>query len=1135
MCIEATVNTWVQPAAVIHASKYEEEIMKKRFMKKALAAVLSAAMAFSMSPAAGTQTASAAPKFVRLNTTFKTLKTGQKDYKLRLVNNTMNWKITKVTTSNKKVATVYGKTASYVLLKGKSEGRAAVKVSLKTKERKKNNTKTLKCTVKVVPASTAPAPAPAPAPVQTSAEVATQAQLTAAMADTSLLSITIRTDNAESFTIPAADRRNVELTVNAPNAEVTNSAVFKSIHIMAVKDSTWTEKASGNAIRLNALKARLVVDEGASVPEITVAKENADVKIVINGTAARVLVNAKAKVALSGNSKTKVSVSIAASAADSEVTAGIPAEIETAASAVISLTDKAAGSTVKITSPAAAVTIKNSVSGYSVPVTKADGKVQNVAKEAVIKPASQTAQQPGSISGGYWGGGYTGGGSGGSSYNPSTKSWTAKDTDTLAKLLADAKKLSSDVEITIQNAEGDANTGKNKIVIDEGDYDNVTLVVNASKKTIENHAKFKAVNIQDISPDTWHEFSKKSNTLDVSAKNSHIEVAADAVVGSVNFQGASEITKTVLKILGKIGNIRFNAPVKDASVDVQKTASVENVSIGSRAKDSDVKMEVTGQITESVACDADAKLAVIVKQEGTRIGSVKKVTASQDMYVALKADTGVSISSNIIVELNGDAKLASEVPVTVTAKKETVSVSLSSTALKSSVTCAAGVKEVTVNTKVDITVTVSGKEVSVSKDTTGTVSADGVVKVNMSKSELSLKKGRSETLSITGVDFSGSVVGAADFNVKWESSSEDVTVDQNGKVTAVNEGGEAQITATVTINNGVHKGEVYKGLCIVKVEGSPVVTVSLPEGRTSLTAGEGAVELTVSVKSSEGKTIEKFTTQEPESSPAAVAAAAKSGEKGVSVTPLKEGTAVITVPVKVDGDESVYEGKLSITVEKKTETATEPTKGDAVVTVSLPEGTTEIKAEDSLVTLTVSVASKAGQAISDFTISAVEVTDTSVADVEAGTDNKTLKVTPKKAGSTEVKFKVTYGDKYVVKTHTITVLPVVALECKAAPTVTSQSGFYVVTVSKGALEFKKDGTVVTNANMILSSTSGNADNFVISNISGNKCDIEITVKISETESYTFTGTITIDGTDGSYTADKPTFTKKDTTSGGASS
>ncbi len=121
--------------------------MKKSFMTRVLAVSLSAAMAFSVSSASNLMTASAAST-VNLKTTFKTLKVNQ-TYKMTLKNNTLNWKITKVQTTDKKICTVYGKTSSYVMLKGKGVGRAKITVTVKTTKRKKNNVKKMKCTANV--------------------------------------------------------------------------------------------------------------------------------------------------------------------------------------------------------------------------------------------------------------------------------------------------------------------------------------------------------------------------------------------------------------------------------------------------------------------------------------------------------------------------------------------------------------------------------------------------------------------------------------------------------------------------------------------------------------------------------------------------------------------------------------------------------------------------------------------------------------------------------------------------------------------------------------------------------------------------------------------------------------------------
>lgn len=126
--------------------------MKKSFMTRVLAVSLSAAMAFSLSSASNLMTASAAST-VNLKTTFKTLKVKQ-TYKMTLKKNTLNWKITKVTTSDKKICTVYNKTASSVMLKGKSVGRAKIRVKVKTTKRKyPKNIKWMTCTAKVVAAT----------------------------------------------------------------------------------------------------------------------------------------------------------------------------------------------------------------------------------------------------------------------------------------------------------------------------------------------------------------------------------------------------------------------------------------------------------------------------------------------------------------------------------------------------------------------------------------------------------------------------------------------------------------------------------------------------------------------------------------------------------------------------------------------------------------------------------------------------------------------------------------------------------------------------------------------------------------------------------------------------------------------
>lgn len=420
--------------------------MKKQHAKKALAVVLSAAMTFSLSAASNMMTAPAASS-VNLNTTFKTLKAGQKNYKLKLKNNKIGWKIKTVTSSNKTVCAAYGKTSSYVLLKGKSEGRATIKITAKTAKRKKYNKKTLRCRVKVAAAAT-PTPTPTPTPdptpeVKTSANVKTQADLDKALADDNIKTITIES-GAEKLVIAAkapkqalaVNASNVNayskaLIVDASTTSIENHGTFQSISIKAVKD--WTEKAVGNKLSVDGAKADITVADGADVYDLTVTYANANVKLTVNGTGkvASLAVNAKASVDISGTAAAKFPVTIASAAGGTDLTSAISVDITAASNATITLKDNAKDSTVNIVNSSAVVTIKNRTSN-SIKVTKADNTTVYVTMNNDFTSSSTVSNLPG---GNFGGGGNIGGGSG---------TTTETKITTVSRLLTEAKKASGE-------------------------------------------------------------------------------------------------------------------------------------------------------------------------------------------------------------------------------------------------------------------------------------------------------------------------------------------------------------------------------------------------------------------------------------------------------------------------------------------------------------------------------------------------------------------------------------------------------------------------------------------------------------------------------------------------------------------
>ncbi len=378
--------------------------MKKNLIKKVFAVSLSIAMACSLLPAANPVTASAAAPYVSLKTTFKTLKVGQK-YKMTLKNNTnaVSWKIRKVETTDKTIATVYGKTTSQVMIKGKSEGRATIRVHLKTSKRKANNTKTLRCRVKVVTATPVVDPTE---PTKTDATVTTQAELDAALKDTKITKITIKPAAAANFVIAQGSYPNVDLIVDAPQSDVENSATFKSITVENIKAETFTEKAVGNTFTWNAANGRFVVSKGASVKAINLPKANSKVSVKVEeGTVATINVSAKVELVVEGKlpeGAAAIAVNFSSAAANAKITTAVKVAVKTFAKIAAIFEKGAEDSTIKLETTNISATVTNNTT-KAIEVTKNDNTKQTIAVGAqnstVNATNTTTPVTPGTIGG----------------------------------------------------------------------------------------------------------------------------------------------------------------------------------------------------------------------------------------------------------------------------------------------------------------------------------------------------------------------------------------------------------------------------------------------------------------------------------------------------------------------------------------------------------------------------------------------------------------------------------------------------------------------------------------------------------------------------------------------------------------
>ena len=532
--------------------------MKKTIAARISAASLSAVMICTLLPAVSPVRTPAASAYVSMKTKFKTLKVGQK-YKMTLVNNTKGWKISKIGTMDKSIANVYGKKKSSFQIKGKSEGRTVVKAKLihgKT-------TKMVKCTVKVVaPAPQEPAAEPVPGENQQSPEpavtqltVATQEELEAALANSSLRSLTISSAEAGTFTIPAGTYENVDLTVDTPNAGVINNGVFKSIEIRAVKEEIWSENASGNTLRVTMDAGNISVSRDASVAEILFTKENAVVHLAADGTVQSIVISAKMTLTLSGTPQASVPVKISETAAGAAVTTSVHTDLGAYADAQVNLEKGAEESVVSVLGTKSSVRVQNHSEKW-IQAKRGDGTSVTINKGSTVFVTPTAPQAPVYNQG--WSG--STGSSSGSSTGSSSTAWkgevTVTSADELRKELEDAQSHPDRLKTITVDIKG-----SQEIEIPKGDYKNVLLILNSADCKIVNENNYARIDVQAIGK--WTE-KATGNKYVISSAKAEIEVVEGAEITSFDIMHTDEFMELTVSGKGTVQDIRTDKKVASA-------------------------------------------------------------------------------------------------------------------------------------------------------------------------------------------------------------------------------------------------------------------------------------------------------------------------------------------------------------------------------------------------------------------------------------------------------------------------------------------------------------------------------------------------------------------------------------------
>ena len=222
------------------------------------------------------------------------------------------------------------------------------------------------------------------------AVVSNKEHLEKALAADNLKEITLTTKKDINLTIKESDYSNKTFIVNAPNAEIENFAVFKSVVIEAIKENTWSENAQGNSFHITSIKIRIIVNGQAIIQNVIIDREDTEIEIEIEGTIQRITVLQPAELNLSGDGE-QVPITIEKTGKGTSITTSIPLKIRTEGDTKVKVLPGAEGTRIEKTNKDIKVDVENK-SKQPVYITSEDGKEEVV--KAGERGTSDGSTQP---------------------------------------------------------------------------------------------------------------------------------------------------------------------------------------------------------------------------------------------------------------------------------------------------------------------------------------------------------------------------------------------------------------------------------------------------------------------------------------------------------------------------------------------------------------------------------------------------------------------------------------------------------------------------------------------------------------------------------------------------------------------
>lgn len=484
--------------------------------------------------------------------------------------------------------------------------------------------------------------------------VATQSQLETALSSKAVSKVSLKTDKAGTFLIPAGAYEKIDLVVDAPKADVENSGTFQSITVKDIKDTTWKEKAKGNKFEWQAPNGRLVVEKGAQVSAVTVSKKDAVFEIVSDGTLQQVVLNTIVKLTLKGTGD-KVNLIVAQGAKGAQVNSSLKLSIIVKAAFKIILEKGAEGTTIDKANQSTEITVENKTSS-TITVTTDGENAENIGAgtNTTIGGGSTDDSSSGSSGGS---GGSSGGGGGNSTPTPTPDAAKAAVDAVNAAETAEALK-----EVLVKYADvlGIVWEGFNSLVPDA----QTTVLEKLLKKNFADAAAVKAafdeaVMAEAPGPDAIITITEVTvgetaeNTFGVTVKGTVDGIDAtltanqytvawsvdqDAAAKGVAIDANGQLTIPA----EYIGTITVTATVTAVSGDSNATGTIQKT-VSAAVKE----IEVTG--AGSIVAQTNAKVtetytAVVKDQAGnamTDVSPVWSVESADLKGIAINANTGV--------------------------------------------------------------------------------------------------------------------------------------------------------------------------------------------------------------------------------------------------------------------------------------------------------------------------------------------------------------------------------------------------------------------------------------------------------------------------------------------------------------